>query len=99
MHTAHRLERLLLHFPRVHRGIHVHWPVRARARARGILFQRVTRTGHHDAAALVALFLLICGLILTAAWMSQEVGRAMAIAAACDGDCPAAVVEGPVAGR
>ncbi len=93
MHTAHRLERLLLHLPHPRKGIHVHWPLRARARAPGVLFERVARTDHHDALALVALVLLVCGLILTAAWMSQEVGRAMGIAAACDGDCPASVVD------
>ncbi len=92
MHTAHHLERLLLHLPHPRKGIQVHWPVRARARARGVLFERAARSGHQYAVALVALFLLVCGLILTAAWMSQEVGRGMVIATVCEGDCPASAV-------
>ncbi len=95
MHTVHRIEQLLLHLPGVHRRIHVHWPVRARARARGVLFERVARTRHRDLVALLALFLAVCGLVLTAAWMSQEVGRAMEIAAVCDGRCPPVVVHAP----
>ncbi len=90
MYRTHRLEQQLLRWPRAHRGIHVHWPLLARARRRGLLFERAERAGLRDFTALLALLLLVCGLILTAAWMSREVGRAMAIAAVCDGDCPPA---------
>jgi hypothetical protein len=90
MYRTNRLEQLLLRWPGAHKGIHVHWPHRARARRRGLLFERAERTGRRDFMALLALLLLVGGLVLTAAWMSREVGRAMAIAAVCDGDCPPA---------
>ncbi len=92
MDRTHRLEQLLLHRPGTHEGIHVHWPHRARARRRGLLFERAERAGHRDLTTLVVLLLFVCGLVLTAAWMSREVGRAMAIAAVCDGDCPPAAI-------
>jgi hypothetical protein len=89
MHKAHILDQLVVIRRRRHEPIHVHRPLPRRTPQ--LLFARMSAPRGHDVAALLVLALLVGALAVTGVWIAREVGRGVAIAERCEGDCATSV--------
>jgi len=96
MRAAHVLDHLVLVRGRRHEPIHVHQPLARKTPQ--ILFARMAVSRGHDVVALLVLALLVGALAVTGVWIAREVGRGVAVAERCEGDCAASEQPAPPGG-